>query len=223
MNKGQLIIRSERQLFGYPIYTDDLECLLKRVLPFIVCSNIYRTQSLIDNKVNWDEKIRSMQDGDFNIQALLLGLKYEYADAQPDYFYRTDASVQSVSKKICSQEHFDSHLYYIQKSYQTVRSYHGNRYDQALYEGVLFLFNLVFYQNLNVELALKLCQVVEANDIKRGRELKRKLRFTLLLSHIMSYHTARRIVMFRFLSLEIRDTRARNRQIKQYQESHHIY
>ena len=48
-------------------------------------NNIYRADALRSHSITWETQLHSFQDSDFNIQALLRGLKYDYAPTAPDY------------------------------------------------------------------------------------------------------------------------------------------
>ena len=104
--------------YGFPFFEDSLKAMLSWTLPMVGWTNIYRRQSLIEVSHKWDEKLLSLQDSDFNIQSILLGLKFDYAvkdGAYVDYFYRSKNTTQRISSKIRSKEHLDSHLYLLSK------------------------------------------------------------------------------------------------------------
>lgn len=107
---------------GVDIDGDDLSRFVYGCVPFVVWNNIYRRDSLVNNNRMWDERIKSLQDADFNMQCILAGMKYEYASgAKVDYFFRTGGSNKSrISKKICTKDHFESHLYYLKKIFLTI-------------------------------------------------------------------------------------------------------
>lgn len=122
--------------FGYPIYRDDIEAFCTRFLPFVVWNNIYRKRSLVDRHITWDTKLHSLQDSMFNLQCLLAGLKYSYSDTPPDYGYRL-STPDSISKKLKSKEHLDSHVYITEQFFSKIQQRYGHRYDHALYRGAL--------------------------------------------------------------------------------------
>ena len=95
----------------------DIDRFLCRRLPFMVWTNIYKTKTLIDKKLLWDNHLLSLQDADFNLMAILSELKYAYVVTDVDYFIRLTNNGQSVSKKIVDKEYFESHLYAIKKWY----------------------------------------------------------------------------------------------------------
>ena len=111
--------------FGYPVNRDDIEAFCTRFLPFVVWNNIYRRQSLVDNHITWDTKLLSLQDSMFNLQCLLAGLKYSYSDTQPDYGYRL-STPGSVSKKLKSKEHLESHVYITKRFFSEVQRFYGD-------------------------------------------------------------------------------------------------
>lgn len=90
--------------------------------PFVVVTNIYKRQSLIDNNLYWDVHLKSLQDSHYNITAITSGLKFEYSNAKPDYYYRL-SSTNSISKKIYSKEHQQSRLYYYNDIIKRTKAY----------------------------------------------------------------------------------------------------
>lgn len=150
-----------RRPFGYEIYKDDLTAFLRKTLPFVVWSNIYRTKSLQSRLLTWDENILSLQDSDFNIHAILSGMKYAYAQTPPDYGYRIEDNPRSVTNDIVSPHHFDSHLYCLSKFYVSVQSRYGHHYDYSLYQGVLFIYNKLFSSGIQYQKARKLLDVTK--------------------------------------------------------------
>ena len=104
--------------YGFPFFEDSLGAMLNWTLPMVVWTNIYRSSSLKKYKIEWDTKIMSMQDSDFNIQTLIKGMRYDYAvkmDAKIDYFYRKNHNSAATSRNILSKEHFNSHIYLLDK------------------------------------------------------------------------------------------------------------
>lgn len=84
-------------------------------MPFVGWTNIYKYESIIRYDLYWDENILSLQDTNYNFQAIVKGLKYEYAIEVPiDYFWR-GPSDNNISNKINSNQHTNSHLYLIEK------------------------------------------------------------------------------------------------------------
>lgn len=102
---------------GLPLFRDDLSMFLKRYrLPFGVWTNIYRKSFLESNNIEWDERLTSLQDSDYNIQCLSIGANYKYADcSSPGYFWRISGNPNSITKKIKTQRNLDSQLYFYRK------------------------------------------------------------------------------------------------------------
>lgn len=115
--------------FGIPGKQELLPSLLYwKTLQILVSSNIYRRKRLVETGIRWDEKVRSMQDADFNIQSLTRGLVHSFAEqGRIDYFYRQGPS--TVSKRISEASMFGSHLYLIEKVTESIRRAFQNRYD----------------------------------------------------------------------------------------------
>ena len=119
--------------WGVSYFKDDLYAFLLARGPFIVWCNIYRTKSIRDNNILWDENIKSFQDSDYNIQCLIKGLKYVYANDSilPDYFHRETRS-DSISKSINNVEYFKSHIYLYNKIIHDVQRKYNGKYDNLL-------------------------------------------------------------------------------------------
>lgn len=133
---------SIRDAFGYKVSDDDVKAFSRRFLPFIVWNNMYRADSIRMHNLMWDETLLSLQDCDYNIKAITGGMKYCYANVDADYGHRV-SSVASISKKAITATHFLSHAKAVENLYRSVRGRFGNKYDFALYEGVLLLYNFV--------------------------------------------------------------------------------
>lgn len=160
--------RSDAQLrYGVkPKCADDLLLFLIPHLPFVVWNNIYRLDSLRKKGIRWDEKLKSLQDSDFNMESILSGLRYEYASNEnvvPDYYYRVNAGVSSVSRKIVDSSHFESHLYFYQKTIDSVRVKFGKRYDKVLRNRAIFFFLRMQGLKRNREYLRRLHGLVKGN------------------------------------------------------------
>ena len=200
--------------FGYPVYADDLAAFLRRTLPFIVWNNIYRTASLRRHHIEWDVKILSYQDADFNIQCLLHGLKYDYSDTLPDYGYCMGGNTGSISKKITSDAHRQSHLYYLRKQYGEVRKRFGNLYDGDLYQGALYMYSVSFSAAVEPTFARQMADVVAQFDRWRGWLMRMKVKMSLMLRTVLPEKAARQLPMMFFLVRKVWRERAVLRKIK---------
>ncbi len=107
-----------KQVLGFRHPIGDLRRFFRRTIPFGVWTNIYRRRSLIVKDIQWDENILSLQDSDFNIQSILKDMTYDYAEkdgCKVDYFWHDNPNEGTVTKKITTEVHINSHLYFIQK------------------------------------------------------------------------------------------------------------
>lgn len=135
---------TEVQYLGVRSTSDDIKYFINGFLPFTVWTNIYRTESLIHTSASWDENILSFQDSDFNIQNIVVRkLKYNYYEGNVDYLWRVNCNNNSITKKIYSDSHFESHLYFLEKTIKTIKSNFGSVYDYDL-STRLFSFGLIF-------------------------------------------------------------------------------
>lgn len=108
--------KGENYYVGVKIEGDDLKHIIDTTLPFLVVTNIYKIQSLIDKDIIWDEQLLSLQDADFNIRNIVNGNKYDYAhNVYIDYYIRIIPHSNSISQSICNVLHYDSHLYFLNK------------------------------------------------------------------------------------------------------------
>lgn len=127
-------------IFGYPIYKDDIRAFCRRTLPFVVWSNIYRRQSIIDHHIQWDIHLLSLQDAQFNLECILSDMRYGYSECPADYGYRI-GTTDSISKNIQDQSHRLSHEHTIHEFYRLVRAKYGHKYDLALWIGKQYIRN----------------------------------------------------------------------------------
>lgn len=150
----------------------DLSFFLARELPFIVCTNIYKRESLLSIKVDWDVKIQSLQDSQFNIHVLLKGLKYDYIKLDSaDYLYRCEGVGDSIAKKINGLKHAESHLYVLDDTYKKVTEKYGDIYNKALFAGALFLAHRLTTNSYDKRVMQDLLSIVMKYDKRRAREL----------------------------------------------------
>lgn len=210
-------------VYGYPIYTSDIIAYARRELPFIVWNNIYRTASLRNHHITWDEALKSMQDADFNVHNLLIGLRYEYAFNTPDYGYRIAYSKENISSKIISKEHQNSHLHSIRKIYNSFHIKYGNRYDFDLYLGILRLYNAFFTNGIDKHFSFEIARTIRSFSTFYGVLLLIHIYITLLLEKCTSTKKARQIPMFAFLLYDRSQQRKRAERIIQIRKEHAEY
>ena len=196
---GKFLTEPNEKSFGYPTYDDDIAAFCSRTLPYIVWNNIYRLKALQSHCSSWDDSLLSLQDGDFNLQTLLAGLHYGYAKTSPDYGYRIVGNNGSISKKIISTAHINSHLYSVEKNYQTVQNIYASKYDKELFRGVQFIYNMAFATEAHDEQALKLADIVARYSPGYGRLFLTKVKLRRFLRHICPNALARQIVMADYL------------------------
>lgn len=190
-----------KKLVGVKNKGNDIDRFLSRRLPFLVCTNIYKTKVLKEKKLLWDTNLLSLQDADFNLMAILLGLKYTYGNTEINYFIRFANNGQSLSKRVISQEHLQSHLYAIEKWYIHVGKIFHKSKNKELFKGVLWIYDRVFVDNYRSEFSDKLYQLVRHYDRQRALYLKFIIASQeFLFKHTsLSVNTVRRIVLFPYL------------------------
>ena len=192
--------------YGLPPKTkDDLLLFLLPHLPFVVWNNIYRSDSLRKYGIEWDERLKSLQDSDFNIQSIMLGLKYDYASSyekvKPDYYYRVLADISSISKCITDISHFESHLYFYQKNIDEVRTYCGKSYEYVLKNRSIFFFRkIIVGGNDALPYLRRLEEIVQG--FKGGNMLIIRFRFYAFLCR--KYGIRNKLLDFCFFSVLFR-------------------
>lgn len=133
--------------YGINIHKHALHGFVNRELPFVVWNNLYRRESLTENNIHWDEKLKSNQDADFNISCLLAHLNFKEAKGLPaDYFYRV-GNPNSCAAKIPTHSHLDSNLYYFNKIYNLFYSKKEFKEDVKL--ASLFLFKKLINSSIS--------------------------------------------------------------------------
>lgn len=195
---GRLDDTPQLYAFGYPIYRDDVAAFCARSLPFIVWNNLYRRSSLERADISWDVLLLSLQDADFNIRAIVSGLKYAYSDSPADYAYRLLTSA-SVSKRICSKEHIESNLHAVQRMYQVVQQRYGHLYDQRLYRGLQYVYVQVSRDHYDQVLVSGLKDLLVRYSPKWSHLFRLQMAMTRCLMHLLPYRRARQIPMFGYL------------------------
>ena len=137
------INEEQGDVYGVKIFDDDLKAILNMNLPMTGWTNIYRVscRDLFDLK--WDEQVLSMQDSDYSLKMLLSGVNYDYAtNALVDYYYHIGDG--GVAKKISTVQHFDSHIYCLDKITRSISNMYGKEYDFYL-EVRIYLHVRMFY------------------------------------------------------------------------------
>ncbi|MCQ2075498.1 MAG: glycosyltransferase [Bacteroidaceae bacterium] len=195
---GEITKKSMVYAYGVKIWKDDIAAFARRILPFVVVNNIYRLSTLKTNNIRWDTKLKSLEDADFNMQCILSGLKYDYVLTQPDYGYRILGNTLSLSKKMCT--HYDSHLHALDKFYNTIQKHYGNKYNQALFEGLMSVFTMVGREGFNPDFIVSLRQILKRYDKKREYMLIAITRLIKIMMHVIPQQKARQIATLYFIA-----------------------
>jgi glycosyltransferase involved in cell wall biosynthesis len=196
---GKFAIKAARSVYGYKIFKDDIAAFARKTLPFIVFNNIYLTSAIRDRGIVWDTRLLSLQDSDFNMQCILAGMSYTYADAKPDYGYRTEGNEASISKKVSSAAHRQSNLYHLEKQHREIQRVKGGQYNKYLYQGSMRTYNNMMVNGVEEQYANQLIEVVSRYSWYNGLRLKIKARTSILLAKFLSAKVARQIPMVIYL------------------------
>ena len=141
------IYDSDSLIYGVKYIDNTLQAMLNWNLPMVGWTNIYKRQSLIDYNVMWDEQLLSLQDSDYNIQSLVSGMLYTFADtSKVDYFYRI--TTDGISRKICSDAHRKSHIYLLNKTLRVLAT-NNEVTDIMLRTNILLYLNLFLRERLS--------------------------------------------------------------------------
>lgn len=178
------------RVYGVPCFEDTIKAFLHKALPMVGWTNIYRCSSIQEKNLYWDENLLSMQDSDFNIQAILKGCKYDFVrHAKPDYFYRYVCASVSSMKSQRKQTHLPGHIYLLDK---VVKSLTENQ--QKYYRDDIDNYYLEF-SHISIDKKYKndFCQ----SDWLRGRNW-----FLLRMKILAKTHPKARILLFPKLGFE---------------------
>lgn len=102
-------------IWGYKMEDKVLSHFIAGAIPFVVATNIYRKESIIRKQLYWDTNLKSLQDSGYNIMSINKGCKYIFSNLRPDYFYRIRGNANSITKKLNSDLHFHSRMYFYNK------------------------------------------------------------------------------------------------------------
>ena len=160
-------VGDRERYWGLPVKEDVLSMFLMCYIPISGWTNIYRTESLLRHNLLWDEKLKSKQDVDFNIQCLLAGLHFEYArNVDIDYYFRVISNKGSVSKNSRSRKHFDSHAYLCYKVFSLVQKRYGDIYNKQLLQFIIYYILMADIRDRNyVEYLLGIIKKIKTCDI----------------------------------------------------------
>ena len=184
---------------GVDTHENDLKNLIIRNLPFTVVSNIYRRDSLLRIGARWDENLASIQDADFNLTCILGGLKYKYCQTFGfDYYVRMQMNTESISKKILTPKHLESHLYYLNKN-KTIVTENGQKRVLKAYALLMVSFIRLFISGSNEDFSGNLKSIIE-QTFKRQPILKWRLK---LLNHMSFKHGIKKGIVNAFLFPEL--------------------
>lgn len=199
---------AHKNCYGYKIAGNDIKEFARRTLPFIVWNNIYKKESIVRNKLYWEEELLSLQDADYNIQAITKGLKYKYASEMPDYGYRIYTK-DSISKKINTIKHYKSHELYLTNTYRHIQAKYGHKYDYAIFEGILLLYNSINSGKGNDNyLALIFSNVLNRFSPIYGTIFNKIICISKALEKVLPSKRARQLSMLGFLLVrQIREIR----------------
>ena len=119
-----------------------LSSLLKADYPFTVWSNIYLKESI--NDIRWDEKVLVYQDFDFMFSCAVAGLKHEFCDTAPDYYYRQFNDGNNVSGNYVSIDKARSTVYLFSKTLTVL----SQKRNFELFRKDFFEFIILHYHRL---------------------------------------------------------------------------
>lgn len=163
-------------VYGFRNHDDPLKELLNRVSQMTGWTNIFRRSSYVAKGLIWDEELLSFQDTYFNIQSIIKGCKFDFADdAQPDYFYRhRSGSISSVRE---SNDHAGSHAHFVTKVIERLSDEQLQKYQQDVKS--CYLSFMIFFFPYR-ELVVKM---LDLNWIRKQRYFSWKLKLWLMLGH----------------------------------------
>lgn len=175
-----------------------------RLFPFLVTTNIYKRVSLTEHNIEWDTRLKSLQDSNFNATCILAGMTFSITDTLPDYYIRLQGNGESISKRITKRSHLESHIYLFEKEYAICR---GKGYDSAFYGFFCYLMGLFlqgdnketvrgFFSNsflkdhITIGFRMKLYYYLFGNLARRSKKIARIVRMVLFPIYEYTYWTS---------------------------------
>lgn len=176
MNFEKVPYDNPNTVWGCRYIDDTFKAMLNWTLPMVGWTNIYRRSSYKSKGLQWDERLKSLQDSDFNIQAIIKKCKFEYADeAAPDYFYRY--SIGSVSTKLYSKEHAGSHVLLVKKIIESLNEELLEKYDKDIKSYYLKFTEIIFQH------AEHLKELMDLEWLREQKLFRYKLKLWLVFGH----------------------------------------
>jgi len=135
--------------------------LLRGEYPFLVCTNMYRRDSLTSSNLSFDEKLGVLQDLDFNLAAISRGLKYSFSPQMDfDYYVRISERSEPVSSNLHSDIKFDSAKYFIAKTIELISSTPAlSTFRNDFWGFIIFYFNRIVGDKVKSEEFIRYCTV----------------------------------------------------------------
>lgn len=188
-------------VWGYKPQGDILGRFLNRTLPFVVVSNIYKRDVLLRNNLFWDTDLKSYQDSDYNISALLSGMNYSISNLLPDYFYRL-GNENSICKKLITESNCISQIKFLKKQEARVQ-------DKGEYGDDLSICACQILRNSLQAQSLKAINALIDTDAFKNVILSRyRLKLLILLiRHFNNYNIVNAVMLIIFPGIYLRFTR----------------
>lgn len=202
-------------IWGYKQENNVFPNFIAGTIPFVVVTNIYRKNSILTKELFWDTNLKSLQDSIYNITSLLKDCKFGFSNLLPDYFYRIGVNNNSISKKLTSDKHFISRLYF----YRKVTSINEQNYNPYF----LILTNIHFKFLCSDKNTSHINKFLSSPFLKKYPVLKLKL---YLIYYLMFYL---KLTSFRFrdtillLTTPIFEIRQRLHYKKTLSQKIHLY
>lgn len=174
----------DKPIFGSGHYQSKnlVKDFLSNTPKFVVVSNIYRVNQLHKKNIIWDEEVKSHQDPDMNLECIYKNLSIaSIPNAKADYFWRIDGNPHSVSKKIYSEAHLNTNIYYFNK--QVERFGNNKQEKKHLKLLVNYIFKIILFQP-NEDFVLKF---LDQPYFKKNRWLTFKLKTINRFQHTFNF------------------------------------
>lgn len=164
------LLDTKNVIWGYKQDNNVLNHFITGAIPFVVVTNIYRRSSIINKELYWDTNLKSLQDSGYNIMALQKDCSFIFSNLMPDYFYRIGGNNNSISKKIKSNEHFLTRLYFYKKITSLFIDNHKYRSELLILTNVHFKYLSSDINQTHIE------EFLSSKFFKKYKMLKFKLR-----------------------------------------------
>jgi glycosyltransferase involved in cell wall biosynthesis len=151
-------------LWNVKTHENDLDRFLNLDIPWNTSAVIWKRQAL-EKINNWDPRLKSWQDWDLHIKALIDSLSYHFVAAPPDSYWRVPTQ-HTIGSHSLSRAHWESHKYLLLSTQERIQSagLMNTRREKQLV-GIYFWIAKISVINRDYKTALEVWQCAAARGL----------------------------------------------------------